>query len=56
MSMKPIQVTIPEQMLAKLVAQKEATGITMSELIRRACDFYFNNIVNPNVKRETHDA
>lgn len=45
--MKPINVTIPEQMLAQLNAQKKDSGLTLSELIRRALDYYFNNGVRP---------
>lgn len=56
MSMKPINVTIPEQMLETLNKHKQATGITLSELVRRACDMYFNSIAKQNQKEPPTNA
>lgn len=55
MSMKPINVTIPEQMVDTLNKHKQATGITLSELVRRALDMYFNSVAKQS-KESSNNA
>jgi len=40
--MIPINVTITEQMHTRLTKHKTETGLTLSELVRRSLDCFFN--------------